>query len=329
LDVWLWRGLGEAYVASEQDHPATPWNDALVTMVVDPWGPFGREFLASTLAHELNHVFQAAEDWWEHPAVFEMTAQFVEWVVAGNDEVYRDVLRDFQARPEWAVDYNDDYATYFMYGAALYLHYLRDRHFGGEAAFASEMWRRSRSAPGAELDPLLNEPDFEDALDQMLGSREPGLRFIDTLPEFARWRWYTGPRQDRRHFVGTVRIPAVSHAARVELSREAREVELRPMPMGSSYVEVRGGRPGLRGFWVGLEPDPGAEDLRWVVQAVPGLTGASDGEVLDLTSGRAWVRLPPEGRRTLIVTVLTEADPDERDLLPRRRARAVLALSPR
>ena len=60
---------------------------------------------------------------------------------------------------------------------------------------------------------------------------------------------------------------------------------------------------------------PANPNVRWVVQAVPGLTAGSDGEVLNVSSGPANLSFPANGKRTIIVTALPTGayDPDERD----------------
>ncbi|RJQ56828.1 MAG: hypothetical protein C4530_14050 [Desulfobacteraceae bacterium] len=45
-------------------------------------------------------------------------------------------------------------------------------------------------------DQTLNDPDFFDALDAML--KEKGSSYLETVPEFSRWRWYTGDNIDDR-----------------------------------------------------------------------------------------------------------------------------------
>jgi hypothetical protein len=47
-----------------------------------------------------------------------------------------------------------------------------------------------------------------------------------------------------------------------------------------------------------------------VVQAVPGLSAVSDGEIVDLGSGSARVSFAPDGNRTLILSVLPLSDYD-------------------
>ena len=129
FDVFLYRGIEECYVDVLAEDAATTWDDWTTYMVVDPWGPYGGEILGPTLAHELNHACQAADDWFDTPIAYEMTSTFVEEVVFDESDVYLDLLEDFQRHPDWALDYDDGYETWYMYGAALYLLHLRDRYF--------------------------------------------------------------------------------------------------------------------------------------------------------------------------------------------------------
>ena len=191
LDVFLWRGKEECYVDVLGEIDATPHDDEPPYLVVDPWGRFGGALLATTVAHELNHAFQAADDWDDLPIAYEMTAAFVEDEVHDADDGYLTQVIDFQAHPDWSIDRDDGYETWFMYGAALYLRYLRDRHFGGDARWIGGVWRAMRSPLGS------GEPDLEDALDELLAPR--GTSFVASVPDFARWRYYTGARADGAH----------------------------------------------------------------------------------------------------------------------------------
>jgi hypothetical protein len=172
FDVFVWRGSETCYVDAFAEEPATAWDDALVYLVVDPWGPYGGAILDVTLAHELSHAMQAADDWWDAPIVYEMTSTFVEDLVFDDDDGYLDQVADFQAHPDWSLDRDDAYATWYMYGSAIYLHFVRERYFAGDGAFAGAMWRGLRG-----------EPDFEDALDALLP-----VPFLDSVVEFAAWR---------------------------------------------------------------------------------------------------------------------------------------------
>ncbi|HYO68021.1 MAG TPA: hypothetical protein VEU33_18280, partial [Archangium sp.] len=59
---------------------------------------------------------------------------------------------------------------------------------------------------------------------------------------------------------------------------------------------------------------PSDAGRRFVVQAVPGLTPDSDGELLELSSGPKELKFAADQKRTLIVTVLPTGpyDPDLR-----------------
>lgn len=315
FDVFLWRGIDVAYVEAIADNPETPHDDWITYMAVDAWGEYGGPALASTLAHELNHALQASDDWWESAAIFEMTATFVEEIVRPEDDAWHGpVVSDFQQHPDWALDHDDEYATWYMYGAALYLHYLRDRWFDGDASFAAAMWRGFRTTPGAEEDPALNEPDFADALDALLAPR--GTSYVDSQIEFARWRWYTGARDDGRHFRDGARFGADTDArlaADVEAVPASIVIEPAPMLLGSAFVRVRRrpGQPATLG--VRLESTAGPE-VRWVMQAVPGPAGAgqgSDGEVL---APGAVLDLSAAAERAIVITALPAGpyDPDMR-----------------
>ena len=299
--MFIWAGIDESYVAAWGENPATPWDDQLTYMVVDPFGPYGGELLDATVAHELNHALQAADDWWEPPIVFEMTATFMEEVVFDDDDTWQALLGDFQSRPDWSIDRSDDWETWYMYAAALYLEFLRWHVFDGDASFVGDMWRESRS------DPRENEPDYVDALDRILMDAA-GITYVDSVVRFARWRWYTNHRDDGRHFEEGARYPEealVAVAARVAADAGRVEVTPAPMLLGSAYVEVAD--PSATAFELRLAGDPG---VRWVVQAVPGLGGGSDGEIVDLAGGSARVELGTDRTRTLILTALPTGDYD-------------------
>jgi hypothetical protein len=318
FDVFVWKGHRSCLVNVVSPNVSTPWEDWRGFMIMDPWGPYGGETLEETVVHEMAHASQAADDWFESPITFEMSALFTDQVYA--DHYSRIELADFQAHPDWALDYDDGYDTWYMYGSSLYLVYLKDRFYEGKPQFISDMWLRSRNPPGAGEDPSKNEPDFADALDAML-TQKAGTTYVETVPEFSRWRWYTGDHYDKRHFRYFQKDVENLQAAKLTLAAQAEAkpgdiaiTENAPMMLGSSYIELTRDPRTLGGLVVSLEAaaDPGR---RFVVQAVPGLTPDSDGETLDLSKGPQEVRFPVDGKRTLIVTVMPTGayDPDTRD----------------
>jgi len=154
------------------------------------------------------------------------------------------------------------------------------------------------------------------------------------VPEFARWRWYTGDHVDDRHFRHFQGGQENLRAARLALAAQVKAkpgtvpiTDTAPMMLGTSYIEVKGGTGTSRALYVSLQAPP-QEGRRFVVQAVPGLTADSDGETLDLSSGPKPLRLAAGQHRTLIVTVLP-AGPYDPDLRSEERYPFSLLLSDR
>ena len=316
FDVFLWRDHVESAVDVLAPHPQTDWDDWISYMVLDPWGPYGGDQLGATIAHELNHACQAADDWWESPVVFEMTSTFVEDLVFDDDDEYMALLVDFQSRPDWSIDRDDGYETWFMYAASLYLFFVRDRYFAGDASFLSDMWLRSRNPPGAQRDPLKNEPDFQDALEEILTERA-GVGYVDSVVEFAVWRWYTGERDDGQHFEEGAMFPPDAAVRQQTVGCEASSVAIEPMMLGSAYIEVvASDTPCTLRISLGSL----GESARWVLQAIHG-----DGQPLD-TDGSV-VTIPAHGSKTFVVTAAPDGpyDPDART---DERFQATLLLSP-
>jgi hypothetical protein len=298
FDIFLWRGMESCYVDVLADNTATPWDDQFAYLVVDPWGPYGGDILDATIAHEFNHACQAADDWYDAPAIYEMTAVLMEEAVYDDDNGFRTaVAPDFQSRPDWSIDRDDNYDTWFMYGASLYLMYLRDKYFEGGYSWAPQMWLGMR------------EKNYVDALEPLLAAK--GTHFIDTVTDFERWRWYTGANDDGHHLREASLLPAVtvSSGHRVNV---AQTISLSPAPMllGSTYIELERQSTDPSTVQVSFAPASTSSARRWMVQAVPGLDGA-DGEII---SGTATLRFPASNKRTLIITpVPTGAyDPDAR-----------------
>ncbi|KYG05337.1 hypothetical protein BE21_41365 [Sorangium cellulosum] len=317
FDVLVWRGHRSCLVDVLGDEPSTSWNDGHPFMIVDPWGPYGGADLEETVVHEMAHASQAADDWNESPVLFEMSASFLDQIYM--DRYADEGLADFQRHPDRAIDHDDDYETWAMYGSSMVLLYLKDRFFDGDPTFVSRMWLDARNPKGAEGALDRNEPDFVDALDAML--REVAdTSYVGVVPELARWRWYTGDHIDDRHFrhfaggLENLEEARLTLAAQIEASPG--RIDIRdgaPMMLGTSYIELSAGAHAARPVCVSLDAPEDAR-RRFVVQAVPGLTPDSDGELLDLSSGPAPLELAADGKRTLVVTALPTGpyDPDTR-----------------
>jgi len=315
FDIFLWNGIGGCSVDVSTDTIVTSWGGRPSFMIIDPWGPYGGDLLYGLAGHEFNHACQAADDWYEIGIAFEMTSTYIEQLFTAGCSY---CVEDFQLRPEWSLFRYDDYHTWYMYGAALYLHYLRDHDFAGDDHFASELWKRSRNTPVLTV----NKPNFVDAVDSLLQEKN-GSDFIDSAIGFARWRYYTGSRDDGKHFLPWTEdksqlpfLPEADIRINLRASAKAKSVSPSPQPMlvGSAYIQIyrENGDPETLSISLDAPYDP---QIRWVVQAVPGLDEESDGELLDLSQGSAILRFTEEGERTLILTVLptSEYNPDEQD----------------
>ncbi|EPX55556.1 hypothetical protein D187_009167 [Cystobacter fuscus DSM 2262] len=312
FDVFVWKGHRSCLVNVLSGEPTTAWDDRRGYMIVDPWGPYGGVELEETVVHEMAHASQAADDWYESPITFEMSAVFTDQVYANR--YIKTYFDDFQAHPDWALDRYDEYETWYMYGSSMYLLFLKDRFFGGDARFLSSMWLASRNPPGAGEDQTLNDPDFADALDTLLASH--GSSYVQSVPEFSRWRWYTGDHVDDKHFrhfkdgLENLRAARLALAAQQEARPGKIDIgENAPMMLGTSYLELSAGAGTPGTLYVSLEA-PSDASRRFIVQAVPGLTPDSDGEVLDLSTGPKELKFAADQKRTLIVTVVPTGDYD-------------------
>ena len=185
-DVFIWPGIGGGFVTSVASNPATPHRDFSTYMAFDPAGSNGGALLNSFMAHELNHALQASDDWTEDPQHYEAGATFAESLTYPDDDDWVFELRDFQDNPQWSLFYDDAAATWYTYAAAMYLHYLYDRHFPGDPGFYARIWRGTRSNVGEP------RPDYLDAVRNLLMT-ERGLSLDETVVEFQQWRWVCRP----------------------------------------------------------------------------------------------------------------------------------------
>jgi hypothetical protein len=282
IDVFLFRGIEEAYVDVVVENTGTPIEDYGPYMVIDPFGDYGGEFLRPTVFHEFHHMTQAALDWLDAAIVYEMSATFVEEAVIDSHATWEFTIFDVTDNPDWSIDRDDGYETFFMYGQALYLIFLQHAIFDGDIDFFVKMWRGLASPAG-------EPPSYQDALDVVLTDK--GLTFLDTVPRYARWLAYVGDRDDGAHFPRGALYPDV-FASLVEVTAPT-TTTVQPMVLGSAHVDIVAAGP----VAVSLSGTLSA-DVEVVVQQIPG--AGEDGEVLTLPA------VVPAGSR-LIVTVMPTA----------------------
>jgi hypothetical protein len=318
FDVYLWRGIDTLYVDGIAPDDTTWYGDWSTFMVLDPWGQYGGAELEANIFHELRHASQGSDDWWEHIHAFEAEATLWEVAYYGFERLPL-VWRDYQAHPEWTLFRDDGYRTWYMYGGALFLLYLRDHAFHGDLSFSNDMWRRCRNAPGADVAPRLNQPDFADALQAMLAAK--GSSLFDEVLGFARTRWYTGTRANGSLPGGAV-LPEVAHRTHTRRAgaRQTR-FSVSPQMLGTSYVVVERAATDPAALWVSLSTNNRA--ARFAVQTV----GGGGDATLDLGAGPAHVSFGARRAATFAVTALPAGGTFDPDLVSGAPMTASLTLS--
>ena len=314
LDLYLLRGIGYAYVDSAASNPATFYDDWSTYMVIDP-NVWGGPFLESTVAHEFQHMLQAADDWWELN-LHEAAATLMEDVIEDDLDYYYNVLPGFTRRPDRPVEFDDDYQGSFLYGKSQYLFFLRDRYFDGDASFLADFWRNSRSqARGCYCRFSRNEPDFYDAVDTILGAIGTS-NAVDSIIEFSRWRWYAASQDDGDHFEEgglwpRTTVPPMQRVLGTSQLPMKLNIQDGPMTNGVVFVAVNATESTRAALSVSFEAD---DAYRWHVEVLRDLPGTTDHWIpgLDGSAGSFLVRL--DGSSRVILKVLNLAfdgyDPD-------------------
>lgn len=282
-DVFIRPGVDGAYVASVAENPATPYNDYSTYMAIDPYGVYGGEFLDTTLAHEFNHAVQASDDWWESATIFEMSATFVEALVYPGQDDYFYTLEDFQATPQRSVFYNDDYETWHMYGAAMFLHFVKEHYFPTDPGFIARIWQASRSNPPD------GRPDYLDAIRNVLLT-ERGVDLDEAIVAFMQWRWFVADFDDGAHFEQGTAWPAPVAYLQLDAAEATIDLPLEAMSYGGVYLQLVNDGTAERTFAVDLTEDD--MDATWRLTAVDG------------TDVLPALAVPPESSLTIVATAL-------------------------
>ena len=260
-DVFIWPGLNEAFVDAIAENLQTAHDDYTTYMAINAGGPIDSGLLDTTVAHEFNHSAQASDDWWESALFFEMSATFVEALVYPNDDDYYFTLEDFQNRPEWSLFYDDNYVTWYMYGAAMYLHFLSERYFSGDPAFIARVWRMSRS------DPATGRPDYIDALRAVL-LNDRGVDLDDSIIEFMQWRWFVATFDDGAHFLHGADWPTPVSFLDADAAMPQISIDMSAMIYGAQYLRISNNTAQPRTFSVDLQQNDA--DVDWRLTAVNG-----------------------------------------------------------
>lgn len=231
FDVFIWRSIDGAFVSSVATNPGTPYQDHSTYMAFDPSGINGGEFLNSFMAHEFNHALQASDDWTEDPQHYEAGATFAEALVDPDDDDWFFEMEDFQGNPQWSLFYDDVGATWYTYAAAMYLHYLYERHFVGDPGFYARIWRGTRSDVGDD------RPDYIDALRTVLMT-ERGVTLDDSIVEFSQWRWFVDQFDDGAHYARGAEWPYPVAFSEIDVTSLPSTQLLDAMMYGANYFRI-------------------------------------------------------------------------------------------
>ncbi len=319
FDVYLQADIVEPYVVGVAPDETTWYDDTSTAMVVDPWGEYGGDELEANIFHELRHASQGANDWWEHPHAFEAEATMWEIAEYGFERVPV-VWEDYQGRPEWTLFRDDRYQTWYMYGGALFLLYLRDHAFGGKLGFSNQLWLGARNAPGAQQHPHLNEPDFVDVLSTLLAAK--GKTLFGEVLGFARARWRTGARDDGSLPGGAV-LPDVAHRTHTRKKGAIQtSFSVSPQLLGTSYTVVERATTDPQTLRASLSTS--AAGVRFAVQVLGGPAGDV---TLDLSNGSVPVSFGSSRKLTFVVTALPASGPFDPDEVSSTARKATLKLT--
>lgn len=253
LDVFLDTTGGGGYTDAATPDLATPWDDWSAFIVLDV-NAYGGDVLEATLVHEFNHVLQAALDWWEPIAYFEMSAQYVEYLVWPEDYFVPEVLVDFTSRTEWALDHDDGYVTWFMYGAAEFFMWAEASCVGGAPTWLSDVWRAARSEAGPDVE-VPNEPDLRDAFSERFAA-DCGLDWWRAAGAFRADVWDgVGDEDVIAHSAGWDLEAALPASVALDTAGEL-EIPVQAEDTGAVYAVVTWTGEGEVQDW-GVAPDDG------------------------------------------------------------------------
>lgn len=307
-------GYAAGYTAPYAENYDTEHKDAFTYIVLN--NRVGVQSMRGLVAHELNHACQSAMDVYEMIAFMENTSSYIEtrvdpmsWV--GNMYMIH-VYQHFAYRPlEYMRTSGSDL---YEYGGCLWTWFLTSLYGEDDPAFIRQIWEGTVQTTAG------NEPDYFDALDEML--QDTG-GFREMVKTFARYRFFVGKDDDGQHLEGSYRMwdGEVSKVAELRTDelpvRDASPIEqMRPQPNGCNYVTLD----------VADSPDI---PIRFSVQAEPTVdwyvTVLRTGDDRDTThsditldesgSGRVVVNSAPLDRFVLVVCQLAPADydPDDRE----------------
>jgi hypothetical protein len=294
----------------------TTWTDALTYCIVSR--AEDRETLGATVAHEISHALEFAEDAIEFFNSFEMFTVHTTHVLVPEDPYWLYFLQPFQASPHLAIHLPSMTEQLYHFGSGLFAQYLDERFGDGDATLAPRLWQAARQDGVVEVVEYYvvsrtpNEPDLFDVIDSLL-AEEHGSSLREALSEFAVWRLLVGENDDGAHFRGgwawRNAEPGMAQSwDGNELPVPETEIPTPPEPTGTAYVQVRtdqleGAGQVRASFDLGL----GTE---WTVQAIRMLGEETPAEVVraEIVDGRAELLVEIDGARAVVFAVTNLGD---------------------
>jgi len=225
LDFYLDPNKFGAYTQPiQEDTCPDNWACSASFIVLEPGVPNVETYVA----HELNHASQFAYDYAEGDFIYEASATWMEDKVFDSVNDYSFFIADFQQAPDTTLSFAT-YTDTYMYGGAVFFHYMSDLYDAGGTTAVRDVWENS----------IGNSDWFAGTMD-VLGP-EGFADIADVYREFAGIRMLTGPRDD-----GTIEEGNVMTAINIEESYTFDDLgsgstNNAPMGMGANYITVSGG----------------------------------------------------------------------------------------
>lgn len=221
LDLYLDPGTDGAVTIPTIDGPEN-WDDAASYIILDPNVPNVQTYVA----HELNHSSQFAYDYTDGDFIYEATATWMEDRVYDSVNDYTFFIGDFQSNPSQTLSFAT-YASSYMYGGAVFVHYLADLYDAGGTTLVRDVWDAMKAGNTDWYDGVASELAAEGFTD-----------FADVYTEFAGYRLLTGLRDDGSIDEGNEMSAVAVHAAFDYSSMDSGTTTDPPRGMGSNYITV-------------------------------------------------------------------------------------------
>ncbi len=237
---------GGGYTAPFDYVNDTPWADCYTYIVADPsngeWGMDG------VLAHELNHAMQAAMDCAEVTTFWENTSVYIASRVYSSELWYAVYsMPYFQSQPWRALDYmRQPDSDLYEYGGGLFTLWLADQYPMPDVFPSLAGPRLLRAIWEASMqNGMYNEPDYYDAIEDVLQAQGHDLTMRDVLVDFSEARFFVGSYDDGAHISNAgqfqdAEVTLVAHhdPSDLPLYDQHPASNQQPAPFGANHILI-------------------------------------------------------------------------------------------